>query len=79
MRNAGRRPARRPARIDRHRRADPQGAIVDRFDAATLGPNWQILAPDPTRWSLTEQPGALRLTRRAATPGKAPTPPETSS
>ncbi|MFG1942476.1 alpha-L-arabinofuranosidase C-terminal domain-containing protein [Nonomuraea sp. NPDC048826] len=39
----------------------PDGAAVDQFDATTLGPDWAVLARDDTRWSLTEQPGALRV------------------
>lgn len=39
----------------------PAGAAVDQFDAPALGPDWQILNPDDTRWSLREQPGSLRL------------------
>ncbi|MGW5265355.1 alpha-L-arabinofuranosidase C-terminal domain-containing protein [Microbispora sp. NPDC004025] len=39
----------------------PAGAAVDQFDAAALGPDWQVLNPDDTQWSLREQPGSLRL------------------
>ncbi|GAA3816328.1 hypothetical protein GCM10022226_41290 [Sphaerisporangium flaviroseum] len=39
----------------------PEGATVEQFDAGTLGPGWEVLAPDPSRWSLTEQPGTLRV------------------
>ncbi|WP_082310108.1 alpha-L-arabinofuranosidase C-terminal domain-containing protein [Nonomuraea sp. SBT364] len=37
----------------------PEGAVVDQFDAAALGPDWTVLAPDDSRWSLTG--GALRV------------------
>lgn len=39
----------------------PPGATVDQFDGATLGPDWTVLARDDSRWSLTEQPGSLRV------------------
>ncbi|GAB2927706.1 alpha-L-arabinofuranosidase C-terminal domain-containing protein [Nonomuraea fastidiosa] len=37
----------------------PDGAIVDEFDGTTLGPDWSVLSPDDSRWSLSG--GALRL------------------
>lgn len=39
----------------------PEGAAVDGFDGPPLGPGWTVLARDDSRWSLTEQPGALRV------------------
>ncbi|MBB2748691.1 UNVERIFIED_ORG: alpha-L-arabinofuranosidase [Microbispora rosea subsp. rosea] len=39
----------------------PAGASVDQFDTAALGPDWQVLNPDNTQWSLGEQPGSLRI------------------
>ncbi|WP_246610064.1 alpha-L-arabinofuranosidase C-terminal domain-containing protein [Nonomuraea rhizosphaerae] len=39
----------------------PERALVDQFDAATLGQDWTVLAPDASRWSLSEQPGSLRV------------------
>ncbi|MEU7882724.1 hypothetical protein [Microbispora bryophytorum] len=39
----------------------PAGASVDRFDATALGPDWQVLNPDDTQWSLGERPGSLRI------------------
>lgn len=39
----------------------PAGAAVDQFDGTALGPDWDVLNPDPTRWSLTERPGYLRV------------------
>src|SRR5690606_15324791 len=39
----------------------PEGAAVDRFDGPPLGPGWTVPARDDSRWSLTEQPGALRV------------------
>ncbi|GAB1823406.1 alpha-L-arabinofuranosidase C-terminal domain-containing protein [Herbidospora sp. RD11066] len=31
----------------------PVGAVVDQFDGTTLGPDWTVLAPDDSRWSLS--------------------------
>ncbi|WP_433499416.1 alpha-L-arabinofuranosidase C-terminal domain-containing protein [Sphaerimonospora sp. CA-214678] len=39
----------------------PADAVVDQFDRAALGSDWQVLAPDNDHWSLTEQPGVLRI------------------
>lgn len=39
----------------------PAGATVDQFDAAALGPDWQVLSADNSQWSLSEQPGSLRI------------------
>ncbi|MFC5814194.1 alpha-L-arabinofuranosidase C-terminal domain-containing protein [Nonomuraea harbinensis] len=39
----------------------PDGAAVDQFDAGALGPDWTVLSRDDSRWSLTEQPGSLRV------------------
>jgi alpha-L-arabinofuranosidase len=39
----------------------PPGATVDNFDGTSLGPDWEVLNNDPTRWSLTERPGYLRV------------------
>ncbi|WP_336213760.1 alpha-L-arabinofuranosidase C-terminal domain-containing protein [Nonomuraea sp. LPB2021202275-12-8] len=39
----------------------PEGAAVDQFDASALGRDWKVLARDDSRWSLTEQPGSLRV------------------
>ena len=42
----------------------PQDAWIDQFDQETLGSHWTILNEDTsmgTRWSLTENPGHLRL------------------
>ncbi len=47
------------------RRADtvihPSG---DGFDRPTLAPGWTVVRPEPAGWSLTERPGALRLSAR---------------
>ena len=37
----------------------PEGAVVDEFDGTTLGPDWTVLSPDDSRWSVSG--GALRL------------------
>ncbi|MEV4564064.1 alpha-L-arabinofuranosidase C-terminal domain-containing protein [Nonomuraea sp. NPDC049419] len=47
-------PARAPAEP-----ALPDGAVVDEFDGTTLGPDWSVLSPDDSRWSLSG--GALHL------------------
>jgi alpha-L-arabinofuranosidase len=39
----------------------PEGAIVDQFDGTALGQDWTVLSPDPSRYSLTELPGSLRV------------------
>ncbi|MFC4111966.1 alpha-L-arabinofuranosidase C-terminal domain-containing protein, partial [Nonomuraea zeae] len=31
----------------------PEGAVVDQFDGTTLGPDWTVLSPDSSRWSLS--------------------------
>ena len=37
----------------------PSGAVVDEFDGTTLGPDWTVLSPDDSRWSVSG--GALHL------------------
>ncbi|MGW4799456.1 alpha-L-arabinofuranosidase C-terminal domain-containing protein [Nonomuraea sp. NPDC004297] len=37
----------------------PEGAVVDQFDGTTLGPDWTVLSPDDSRWSLSD--GTLHL------------------
>ncbi|GFJ88876.1 hypothetical protein Prum_025180 [Phytohabitans rumicis] len=39
----------------------PSGAVVDSFDGATLGVDWEVLNSEPAQWSLTERPGYLRV------------------
>jgi branched-chain amino acid transport system substrate-binding protein len=35
---------------------------VDEFDGTSLGPEWTWINEDPTHWSLTDNPGFLRIT-----------------
>ncbi|MET8862392.1 carbohydrate binding domain-containing protein [Nonomuraea sp. NPDC004580] len=48
-----------PARAPAEPAPLPDGAVVDEFDGTTLGPDWSVLSPDDSRWSLSG--GALHL------------------
>ncbi|MEV4477475.1 alpha-L-arabinofuranosidase C-terminal domain-containing protein [Nonomuraea sp. NPDC049504] len=48
-----------PARAPTEPAPLPGGAVVDEFDGTTLGPDWSVLSPDDSRWSLSG--GALHL------------------
>ncbi|NQX60115.1 PA14 domain-containing protein [Paenibacillus qinlingensis] len=39
----------------------PNGFTTDSFDSTTLAPAWTIFRPDSSKWSLTANPGSLRL------------------
>lgn len=39
----------------------PNGLTTDSFDSATLAPGWTIFRPDSSKWSLTANPGSIRL------------------
>lgn len=45
--------------------AVPLNVTVDDFDDTALDPAWSWVREDPTRWSLTDNPGFMRITAQA--------------